>query len=84
MWAKSIHNFNGQRMTDIGIYDVNYLDLDLYFQSLTFTGKERLTLTFTALAKLFRSLSVLSIIDIDTCWERKTAIDIYNSIKQCC
>ena len=53
-------------MTDIGIYDVNYLDLDLYFQSLTFTGKERLTLTFTALAKLFRSLSVLSIIDIDT------------------
>ena len=28
-------------MTDIGIYDVNYLDLDLYFQSLTFTGKRR-------------------------------------------
>ena len=27
-----MHNFNGERMTDIGIYDVNYLDLDLYFQ----------------------------------------------------
>ena len=61
-----MHNFNGERMTDIGIYDVNYLDLDLYFQSLTFTGKERLTLTFAALAKLYRSWSALSIIDIDT------------------
>ena len=58
-------------MTDIGIYDVNYLDLDLYFQWHLLEKKTNIDLYF--------QLATLTLY-----WERKTGIDIYNSIKQCC